>query len=313
MHLFTRSTRTPERPVQRIIFDGDLVQVGQFHCAPQHDLFRKDNRACGYLIVFPRSSVYITHTGRKQVVATSNVVIFYNKDQTYQREKLSEVGDVCEYFGFSQQVLLETMQAYDPWVMDRPYAPFLFTHGPSDADSYLRQRLLVKQILDPTKPVEPLYVQEQALTLLERAVARVLPDRQTEANTPATRRAHAELAHAVKSLLATRFHESLSLADIAATLYTSPYHLCRVFRQEVGQTIHHYRTQMRLRVALDYVLDSDVDLATLALSLGYANHSHFTQAFRAAFHATPSTLRSDRETIQRRRNDTGKMSKNLTV
>jgi transcriptional regulator GlxA family with amidase domain len=70
------------------------------------------------------------------------------------------------------------------------------------------------------------------------------------------------------------------------------FHLCRVFRRHVGMTLHEYRQQLRVRHALETVASGDVDLLQVALELGFSGHSHFTAAFRAAFGAPPSVLRT---------------------
>ena len=286
----TSSTQRPSQPQNTTIFEGTFVRVGLFRCAPEDDLFRNDRRALGYHIVFPRSSVAIIYEGQPPVVTTPNLVMFYNEGQRYRREKVSDAGDICEYLTFAPKVLLDTLRHYEPGIVERPERPFSFTHRPSDAQSYLMQRLLVEHIRTETT-VDPLYVEEVALHVLARVIERSGVGERRQQATAATVRAHEALANDLKRLLATRFQESLTLKEIATELYTSPYHLCRVFRSQTGQTIHRYRNQMRLRAGLDYVLQSERDLASIALHLGYASHSHFTNAFRRAFHKTPSELR----------------------
>ena len=81
------------------------------------------------------------------------------------------------------------------------------------------------------------------------------------------------------------------MRELARALAVSPFHLARVFRATVGRSLHAWRTQVRLRVALERVLDG-ADLMTVALDAGFSSHSHFTQSFRTAFGAAPSTVRS---------------------
>jgi AraC-like DNA-binding protein len=71
----------------------------------------------------------------------------------------------------------------------------------------------------------------------------------------------------------------------------SVFHLCRVFRSVTGGTIHQHREQLRLRAALPAVMESDDDLLSIGLRLGFSSHSHFTAAFRRRFTITPSALR----------------------
>jgi AraC-like DNA-binding protein len=84
-----------------------------------------------------------------------------------------------------------------------------------------------------------------------------------------------------------------TLADIGRAAFCSPFHLARAFRRFAGQSLHGYRTQLRMRLALDRLQQGERDLNTLAADLGYASHSHFSAAFRRAFGVAPSRLRTN--------------------
>jgi AraC-like DNA-binding protein len=107
-----------------------------------------------------------------------------------------------------------------------------------------------------------------------------------------TRRAHADWAEHAKLVLAARYRAPLSLDDVARAVHCSPYHLCRVFRRHTGTSIHQYLTRLRLRAALDRLMDAGPDLTRLALDAGFSSHSHFTTAFTREFGAPPSTVRT---------------------
>lgn len=309
-----KSATDGQRAYNRIIYEDSLLRIGLFRCRPWEDLFHDDDQALGRYLVFPRTGVLITPDGGEPLVADPTVVMFYNKFQTYRRQKLSESGDACAYVEFDPQVLANVLPHYDPLRDDGPSSPFHIHRAPSDPRSYLLQHLIVTHILRESRP-DSLVVQETMMQVLERIVERALLPASSSGAASQTRHAHTRLAREAQALVATRFHESLTLDDIAAQLYVSPYHLCRVFRQQTGATLHQYRNDLRLRRALEHVLGGENDLAALAGSLGYANHSHFTKAFRRQFQTTPSELRDSPDLrvsvlADRRRQQ---MSKNLTV
>jgi methylphosphotriester-DNA--protein-cysteine methyltransferase len=57
---------------------------------------------------------------------------------------------------------------------------------------------------------------------------------------------------------------------------------------EFGTSVYRYAIRSRLAKALDAVLDSNLDLTTIALDAGFASHSHFTARFRAFFGVRPT-------------------------
>jgi AraC-like DNA-binding protein len=240
--------------------------------------------------------VTITHAGEQPIVGDPNVIMFYNKGQRYTRGKVSEKGDICDWFGFAPHIVVEAMRPVDPYVDDRWDRPFVFSHGPSTSQLYLQQRLLV-EALSQENPPDLFYVEEKMLAILQEAVQiRYRRQRPSPPKSSATHKSHRELVAGAKTILATRFAESLSLDLLAQTLYTSPYHLCRVFRQETGQTIHNYLNQIRLRASLEPVAAQETSLTEVSLALGFANHSHFSASFRRAFGVPPSQLRQDAST-----------------
>ncbi|WP_420632283.1 helix-turn-helix domain-containing protein [Candidatus Leptofilum sp.] len=291
-----------------LLYNGRIGQIGRFVCPPWHPQFPDTGPIRGMTVVFPRTSVTITHVGKRTVVGDPNVVMFYNKGQRYTRGKLSEKGDICDWFGFAPQVVIEALRPVDPHVDDRWNEPFLFSHGPSTSSLYLQQRLLI-EALSQENPPDLFYVEEKMLAILHEAIQiRYGWQRPFPQKSIATQRSHAELVAGAKAILATRYAEPLTLETLAKALYCSPYHLCRIFRQQTGQTIHKYLNQMRLRASLELVAANDTSLMELSVALGYANHSHFSAAFRRAFGVPPSKLRQNPTTLMLQ-----KMSNFLTV
>ncbi|MCL4263690.1 MAG: AraC family transcriptional regulator [Anaerolineae bacterium] len=272
-------------------YEGQMMVIGTFFCPSSHPRFQDTGPIGGYTIVFPRTSVTITHDGRTPVVADPNVVMFYNQGQLYRRGQISAQGDLCDWFGFGQTAVIEAIRAHDPTVDERWLTPFCFTHGLAASAIYMQQRLLIHYLNQTSKP-DPLFVEEKAFAILRQTIAQAYAARPCPSpHDSHTAREHRELAQAVKELLARRFAEPLSLAQIATAVYTSPFHLSRVFRQQTGLTIHHYLNQLRLRAALSHVAEPGASLTDLGLQLGYASHSHFTLAFRRAFGTAPSRFR----------------------
>jgi AraC family transcriptional regulator len=273
-------------PSERV-YEGGQVRIGRFRCRPQNPEFGDTGPTRGHLVVFPRETVTITHAGGRPIVADPTCVMFYNLGQEYRREAITPAGDRCEWFAFPTDAVEAAMRAHGGRVPDaeRPFGGL--THGPSDAGDYLRQRRLFQRVVGGERP-DPFWVEETALSLLDRAVGRALAVSGATASRDVV---HRDLAEATKAFLATRFAEALSLREVADAVGASPFHLARVFRRQTGRSVHGFRTQLRLRAALDRMVGGGGDLIHIALEVGFSSHSHFTAAFRAVFGAVPSAVR----------------------
>lgn len=285
---------TPDSPRHQIdvaLFRSPILQVGRFRCPAGHPHFHNSGPAAEHLFVFPRDGVWICHEGAPAFVADPNTVTYYNRGQRYTRRQLSDWGDRCDWFAVDAAALADTLAGCDESAADRPDDPFLFTHGPSDQHSYLRQRAVFAHVSREARP-DRLFVEETALSVLGSVAALAYERHGLRPRRTALPRRDVEASEAARDVLARRFAEDLSLADIAAEVGLSVYHLARVFRQRTGFSLHAYRTQLRLRTALERLADPDCDLVDIALDLGFSSHSHFTAVFRRAFGETPSAVRA---------------------
>ncbi len=82
-----------------------------------------------------------------------------------------------------------------------------------------------------------------------------------------------------------------SVKEIAATLGVHPVHLARRFRQAFGLSPGQYLRQFRLERARRMMRRTSVPLADIACAAGFADQSHFSNAFRKTFGMTPKSFR----------------------
>ncbi len=278
--------------IDRIVFETPSVRVGAFRCPIDHPSFRDSGPIRDHCFVFPRTSVVIRHKDSQPFAADSTVVTLYNRGQEYLRQTVSPQGDRCDWYSVSDPLLRDAIAERDPGAADDAHRPIRFPFARTSPATYLLQRQLFARVSHRNAP-DSLYVEETVLDVLDRVIEAAYVDSGRAWRSTTPRRPAADvLAHDVCGWLGRRFAEPLTLADVAAAVGTSPFHLCRSFRRAKGTTLHEYRNQLRLRSALDQLEDADADLSQLALALGYSSHSHFTASFRRAFGVTPSVARS---------------------
>jgi AraC family transcriptional regulator len=282
----------PQSQFTRMLFESPLVWFGKFRAAPSHPGFRDSGPTRQHCFVFPRTSVRIRHAGGQPFVISPNVVTLYNREQVYEREDVTNEGDRCEWFSVDPDVLVEVLAAHDSSILDDPEHPFRLPFVPGDPKTYLLQRLVVRHVTESER-VDPLFVEETVLRVLDRVAAsaarfRGLAVRQgPEAGAGAT-----EVVNAMREILARRFREQLSLAELGRRSGYSVFHLSRIFRERSGLTLHAWQCRLRLLTALERVAERGSELGEVVLDLGYASPSHFTAAFRRAFGITPSAFRA---------------------
>jgi AraC-like DNA-binding protein len=100
-----------------------------------------------------------------------------------------------------------------------------------------------------------------------------------------------ELVRRVKEFVSDHANVRARLAEISRAVGASPSHLAATFKQAERTTIHRYLVNLRLSRAASSLAGCD-DLTLLALNLGFASQSHFSNAFRRWAGCTPGAYRA---------------------
>ncbi len=183
-------------------------------------------------------------------MADSTVVPLYNQGHPYRRGAISPDGDRTDWFAVAPPVLREMVSALDRRRADDYDHLFPIPYVPATAATFLAQRYVFHH-LHSEGPPDPLYVEEAVLTTLTDVLERAFGTRDL-AESSLT---HHRLAQRAREHLNRTYLRKESVADVAAAVGTSVFHLCRVFRRETGTSLHAYRTDLRLRRSLEWLHD----------------------------------------------------------
>ncbi len=230
------------------------------------------------MIVFPHHPVALVHDDGPEVVANARYAITRNPRTEFRLRALCAEGDRCHWLAVPHPTAARILRELE--VPLSVAGPFGGVRVPLSTELFRAQRVLFDQATD--LHADPLAAEEALLALLATVVGSSVPP-------PVAAR---QLTRAAEVELSQRFRERLTLAGLASLVGCSQWHLARCFRAETGITLHRYRDQLRVRAAADRLRAGCEDLTALALDLGYASHSHFTDRFRAAFGVPPSAWRA---------------------
>jgi AraC family transcriptional regulator len=79
----------------------------------------------------------------------------------------------------------------------------------------------------------------------------------------------------------------LAITELAAVAHMSPHHFSLCFKRSVGVAPHQWVVRTRVREARRLLRARSMSVAQVALSLGFASQSHFTDTFRRLTGTTP--------------------------
>jgi AraC-like DNA-binding protein len=265
------------------------VAIGKFRCPVRYASFRDTGPIERHIVVFPRTGVWIRHEGSQRFLAEPTIVTIYNQGQRYERFAASADGDRCDWFAVSEVLAREIVSRHDGEAAESD-RPFRYEWAPSDAHAYVTQRALLNRAMRQT--LDLLEAEERVIDLVARVLARAYAAHAAVRVVPnATIARHRDLTERAKAELLRTISANRSVQDIAAAVGASPYHLCRVFRSVTGTTMHEYRNELRVRLALE-MFDGAASLSAVAHDVGFSSHAHLVTALRRHAGITPSAARS---------------------
>ena len=86
--------------------------------------------------------------------------------------------------------------------------------------------------------------------------------------------------------------KDLTLAELAAVVYMSPYHFARLFKGSTGVPPHRFVVRQRIARASAFLATEELSIAQISLRVGFRTPSHFATVFRRVTGVTPRGYRT---------------------
>lgn len=103
--------------------------------------------------------------------------------------------------------------------------------------------------------------------------------------------AHSRIVTEIRRFINDQAFRRLSLDTIGHQFYMSPFSVSRLFHRETGMRLRDYALRVRLRRALNLLMQTDKTLTSVALDFGFYDEPHFSKAFRSEFGISPHSVR----------------------
>jgi AraC family transcriptional regulator len=284
----------PQPHTRQLLYGSLGISVVGFCCRAGVEPFGPEEPNPTHSIVFIRRGIF-RRTGRDgSVVADPNHVLFFNANEPYRFSHPLPGGDDCTILTVDTGRATELVARHAPGDSQGPGAPFRLGHGlVTPAMARLHYELLARA----GRPDDGLAMEDLVCELADealRAAYRAHSERVArEFPTTAARRRRRELVEDAKLAINERLESPLQLGRLARLLGCSPFHLSHTFRRMEGLSLRRYTKRLRLQIAAERLAAGARDLTELALHLGYADHSHFTNAFRQEWGLPPSRFRAN--------------------
>lgn len=98
---------------------------------------------------------------------------------------------------------------------------------------------------------------------------------------------HEPLLADVFGFIEARYHERISLRDVASALNLSPAHLTTAVRRKTGRSVQEWIVERRMAQSRRLLVETDLTVEEIGRKVGYADPTYFVRSFRRAHGTTP--------------------------
>ncbi len=269
------------------VFESPLLAIRYAQARPSAQAISEIETETADLLLLPLTGVFAKHDKPGQhYIANPNHALLLAAQQPYRISFPDQRGDESLVLEFAPAVLQNLLN--EMLGVDKLATPRLAAHGLLQAPALLQRQGLwlgLQAASSTTLEVESSSLMLGAAALQAASCEPPAIKRNSRSLTLA--RQQAQVEH-VKALISLAPANDWSLAKLATEVHTTPFHLLRIFRQQVGITVHQYQLRSRLLQALAAMREGQHNLTEIALAAGFAQHSHFSSSFRALFGFPPS-------------------------
>lgn len=274
-------------PAERVLFHSQTFCVVEYESTPGHPNFGGYGPMRTPRIGYPRRQCELQVEGGAPFVADPTRAVFFGEHTVYRRRAIDPLGACATVVKIRPDALPELLEIEQR--LGAANDARLFRDVSAAIDLRVHdESILLAQRLASGVPFDPMAAEEATLRLVSRTLAGARAAWDGEAATRRVGTAHLSMVAQVKQHLRENLGQKTSLAELAALLDVSPFHLCRFFRAATGQTVYQYQLQLRLAAAQDLLPEYRGNLAALALDLGFSSHSHLATLFKRAYGYSPA-------------------------
>lgn len=91
--------------------------------------------------------------------------------------------------------------------------------------------------------------------------------------------------------ISLHYKDELSIDTISSQAGFSKYYFCKLFKQQMGVTVHQYVNEFRINKAKELLAYSKLSINSIANHVGFKTTLTFLRAFERSVHMTPSEYR----------------------
>jgi AraC-like DNA-binding protein len=273
-----------------ILFESDFYRILDFKCRCKSCGESDPEYSESFCISFVRKGNFLFNVFRHSLDSYNGCVLITKPGYERTVTHIHTVPDECSIFDFKSGFYA---QLRDQFIHSRFFSDndLHSTLTKINADTeFLHFRIM--QLMESRSPAK-LQIDQLVMELIQTVLKNITDYRPDEQINHRLKKNHLITIERAREYMARNFSQDISLMEIAANCYTSPFHFSRLFKKFTGCSPHQFLIGIRLKNAEMLLKNSGLPVADIAFSSGFNSIEHFTAAFKQRYQHPPARFRME--------------------
>lgn len=280
------------------LFESVLFRITDFECR-ETPLSESDFESLdSYEISFTRSGYFFLNIKKESYEVYPEYILLGNQGIGYTVNHGRNVADKCTVIKINRNVLDDIKNYF--WNKQTPISklfdkkestifplPLLKSTPQLDNLHFLIYSMLQNKTINGI----PLKIELLILNLIKDIFKELYQEEINSDFAPKLKERHLETIELSKNFITCNFTRDISLLEIAASAFLSPFHFNRIFKKYTAISPYTYLIQFRLKYASLLLQNTNLSVTEICYQSGFNNFPHFITAFTKYFNMNPLAFR----------------------
>jgi AraC family transcriptional regulator len=271
------------------LYSSDFYDIIDFKCLCTDCRKSKPEHSSAFSISFVRKGNFLFNVFRNSLDSYTGCVLVTKPEYERTVTHIHTIPDECTIIQFKPAFYAALIDQYKQTLFfrDNDLHSTLIKTG-TDLE-FLHYQILQ---LVATRSASKLQVDNLVIEIIEKTLLIVTDYKPVPNINERLKKNHLITIERAKEYITTNFTNDISLTEIAAYCYVSPFHFSRIFKVFTAYSPHQFLLNIRLKNAEMLLKNSSKPIADIAWSCGFNSIEHFSYAFRQKYKSAPAKMRT---------------------
>lgn len=270
------------------LYESTFYRILDFKCRCTDCRTSKPEYSQSFCISFVRKGNFLFNVFRHSLDSYSGCVLITKPGYERTVTHTHAIPDECTIFDFKTGFFKELLEHYgrNKFFADKDLDSTLIK---TNAETEFLHFHIVRLVL--TQSGSKLQIDNMVMEMIQKILSNITDYKPDSRINTRLKKNHLVTIERAKEYIAGHFTEDISLTEIAAHCFVSPFHFSRLFKTFTSDSPHKFLLTIRLKHAELLLRSTAQPVADIAFLSGFNSIEYFTAAFKQKYKCPPAAYR----------------------